>query len=74
MPSPMADQRALDAIGRIERALARIEAAAARPGAAAPPAADPSELERLRSAHLALRSRVEGAIGQIDRLLETGAR
>jgi len=67
----MADPRALDAIGRIERALARIEAAALRPR---PAASDPAELEELRSAHLALRGRVEGAIGQIDRLLETEAR
>jgi hypothetical protein len=66
----MADQRALDALARIEQALARIEAAARRPQA---PAADPAELEQLRDVHLALRSRVEGAIGQIDRLLETEA-
>ncbi len=73
MPSRMADQRALDAIARIERALARIEAAAAQARAAARSGtAGSEELERLRGAHLALRGRVEGAIGQIDRLLETG--
>ena len=55
---------------RIERALARIEAAARRPQPAGN-ADDSGELERLRDAHQTLRSRVEGAIGQIDRLLET---
>ena len=70
----MADQRALDAIGRIERALARIETASSRAQTAAKNGADGSEeLDRLRGAHQALRARVEGAIGQIDRLLETGA-
>ena len=75
MPSLMGDQRALDAIARIERALARIESASARVQSAAKSEADGSEeLDRLRGAHQALRMRVEGAIGQIDRLLETGAR
>jgi GTP1/Obg family GTP-binding protein len=63
----MADQRALAAIDRIERAIARIEAAAARPAAPA----DDSELQRVSAAHRALRGRVESAIAQIDRLLET---
>lgn len=62
----MPDERAILAISRIERALARIEASAARPG----PAAN-AELERLRNAHQALRGRVEGAISHIDRLLES---
>ncbi|MEA3013609.1 MAG: hypothetical protein QOD42_2154 [Sphingomonadales bacterium] len=66
----MGDQRALDAISRIERALARIETAARRPQ----PAGDSAELEQLKGAHHKLRARVEGAIGQIDRLLETGGR
>jgi hypothetical protein len=69
----MGDQRALDAISRIERALARIEAAANRP----PPPAAPDnsdELERLREAHAALRRSVAGAIGQIDHLIESGGR
>ena len=74
MPSLMGDQRALDAIGRIERALARIEAASTRAQTSATSGgAGLEELDRLRGAHSALRSRVEGAIGQIDRLLETGA-
>jgi len=69
----MADQRALDAIARIERALARIESAATRAQAAAKSgAAGSEEMDRLQGAHQALRSRVEGAIGRIDRMLETG--
>jgi hypothetical protein len=68
----MADQRALMALRRLERALARVEAAAAAPS----PAADGEnqELERIRSAHEQLRSRVSGAIGQIDQLLQSGQR
>ena len=68
----MADERALAAISRIEQALARIEAAASsRPRPA--PAADSDELRQLRDVHQALRMKVEGAIGQIDRLLEAEA-
>jgi hypothetical protein len=75
MPSYMGDQRALDAVSRIERALARVEAAASRGQASQrnDSAAGSEELERLRGAHRALRSRVEGAIGQIDRLLDVGS-
>jgi len=62
------EERCLAAIDRIEQALARIEAAAERQSAA--PRAEP-ELRRLREVHEALRGRVEGAIAQIDRLLET---
>ena len=68
----MPDERALAAISRIEQALARIEAAASartRPA----PAADSEELRQLRDVHQALRAKVEGAIGQIDRLLEAEA-
>ena len=68
MPLLMGDVRAFDAIARIERALARIEGAS-RKQAASP--SDPAELTELRHAHAALRARVEGAIGQIDRLLES---
>jgi len=68
MPPPMADERALAAIRRIEQALARIEAAASRPKPA--PAADSEDLRQLRDVHHALRAKVEGAIGQIDRLLD----
>jgi len=69
MPLLMGDTRAQDAIARIERALARIEASART---SASDSTDPAELAALRDAHSALRTRVEGAIGQIDRLLEDG--
>ena len=55
------------AIARIEQALARIETAAGR----MPPPRDDDELRRLREVHQTLRGKVEGAISQIDRLLET---
>ena len=71
----MPDPRALDAVRRIERALARIEGAAERPApAAADPAESGEEFQRLREAHDALRRQVAGAIGQIDRMIETGER
>ena len=60
------------AIARIERALARIEAAAARPAPASAPAVDDQEISDLRRAHQALRSRVEGAIAQLDGLIASG--
>jgi hypothetical protein len=66
----MSEERAVEAILRIDSALARIEAAAGRaPAAANAPDLEP-ELRRLRQVHEALRGRVEGAIGQIDRLLD----
>ena len=68
----MADERALAAIRRIEQALVRIEAAASRPRPAAP-ASDSDDLRQLRDVHQALRAKVEGAIGQIDRLLDAEA-
>jgi hypothetical protein len=68
MPSLMGDARAHDAIARIERALSRIEASSRKSGT---PSTDMAELSELRDAHQALRARVEGAIGQIDRLLES---
>ena len=72
MPLPMGDARSLDAIARIERALARIETSARTSAAHSADMADNAELSALRDAHGALRARVEGAIGQIDRLLEDG--
>ena len=61
----MSDDRATEAIDRIERALARIEAAAKAPE----PPKDDEELRRLREVHQALRGKVEGAIAEIDRML-----
>jgi hypothetical protein len=62
----------MQAIGRIERALARIEAAATKPPQPAP--RDESELRQLREVHQSLRGKVEGAISQIDRLLAEAER
>jgi hypothetical protein len=69
----MGQERVDQAIGRIERALARLEAAAGRPS---PPAVagEGGEAAELRRAHQALRGKVEGAIGQIDRLLAAAER
>ena len=60
----------MEAISRIERALARIEAASAKQ----PEPRDDNELRQLREVHQALRGKVEGAISQIDRLLAAGER
>ena len=63
----MGDEKALAAIGRIERALARIEAAAERQ-----PRPDPrkdEEIAGLKRAHDELRGKVAGAISEIDALL-----
>ena len=68
----MSDDKATQAIGRIERALARIEAAAAQ--APEPMFRDESELRQLREVHQSLRGKVEGAISQIDRLLAEAER
>lgn len=68
----MADERALQALGRIERALARVEAAAGALGQRRGDGADAEEFERLRQAHHALRDKVQGAIGRIDVLLDGG--
>jgi len=61
----MTDERAMQALDRIERALARIQEATSRPPR------DEGELIKLREVHQALRGKVEGAISQIDRLLAT---
>ena len=72
----MADELAMQTIDRIERALARIEAASTRAAAADRhgngDGDGDGELIHLREAHHSLRARVEGAIAQIDRLLEPG--
>jgi hypothetical protein len=67
----MGDKRTDQALARIDRALARIEAVASRP---APAAAPPADESKLREAHLALRSKVETAIRQIDQLLISAER
>lgn len=70
MQTPMPDQAVLSAIRRIEQALQRVEAAAET--APSPAAPDSAETDKLRAAHLSLRRTVEGAIGEIDRLLSRG--
>jgi hypothetical protein len=64
----MSDQRALDAVARIERALARIEAVAARPA----PAGESQDLHLLQARHDAMRGRVTGALAQLDALIGAG--
>jgi hypothetical protein len=70
----MADQRALDAIRRVEQALARIESASSQSPPPAVASADLDEHRRLREAHDKLRRRVAGAIGEIDHMIEIGKR
>jgi hypothetical protein len=65
----MGDDRVIELIGRIDRALARIEAAAARPATQRADGGRPAALEQ---AHHVLRSRVESAIAQIDHLIASG--
>jgi len=62
----------MQAIARLERALARIEAAASKSPEPAP--RDEKQLLQLREVHQALRGKVEGAISQIDRLLAEAER
>jgi hypothetical protein len=62
----MSDERALNAIDRIEAAFARIEAAT---NAAKPAGPGGDQLLQLRQTHHNLRGKVEDAIAQIDRLL-----
>jgi hypothetical protein len=72
----MGEDRLLAAIERIDGALARIESAAANPGQApaAATAPDDGRTQALEAAHRALRTRVQGAIALIDRLLESEPR
>jgi len=67
----MGDDRVIELIGRIDRALARIEAAAARPPSP-PHNADDARAAALEQAHQVLKSRVESAIVQIDRIIASG--
>jgi hypothetical protein len=74
-PACMGDERVTAAIGRIERALARIDSLPPRPAVPPAPPPHPGDDGRaavLEAANRAFRSKVEGAIAQIDRLLEGG--
>ena len=64
MAASMHDQRAREALARIDRALSRLEKASAGPSGD-----ERAELDRLRAAHQLLRNRVESAIGEIDAML-----
>lgn len=68
----MSDPRAQEALSRIEQAVARLETVLSKAGNR--PGNEPEEFRRLQAAHEALRSRVAGAIGQIDRIIESGER
>jgi hypothetical protein len=68
----MGDDRVIELIGRIDRALARIEAAACRPAPAPPPVHDDGRAAAIEEAHQALRAKVERSISQIDRLIAAG--
>jgi hypothetical protein len=65
----MGQDKAEMAIGRIERALARIESAARRDAESAA-----STDNGLREAHQALRGRVREALTQLDRLIASAER
>lgn len=67
----MGDDKIIELIGRIDRALARIEAAA-RPPAPSDRTSGDGRAAGLQTAHSALRERVESAIAQIDRLIDAG--
>jgi len=68
----MGDDREIELIGRIDRALARIEAAVARRPAMPAVAPDDGRAAAIAEAHRALRAKVESAISQIDRLIAAG--
>ena len=72
----MGDERVIELIGRIDRALARIEAAGARRPAPPPPPPlpvhDDGRAAAIEEAHQALRAKVERTISQIDRLIASG--
>ena len=60
----MTEERVATALERIERALDRIDLAADAGRSAR------AELDSLKERHAALRSRIEGAIVEIDQMLE----
>lgn len=68
----MGQERVNAALDRIEKALSRIEAAASARAGRDAGGAD-GDGSAVREAHLRLRGKVESAIGEIDRLLESEA-
>jgi hypothetical protein len=67
----MTDDRLITAIGRLERALSRIEAKGVSP--ALPEAPLAKDLERLQQRHLLLRKRTQSVVERLDRLLDEAA-
>ena len=63
----MGQDRVTSALARIDAALARLEAAGTRPSADG--ASADGELDGLREAYRSLRGKVEGAVGELDRLI-----
>lgn len=71
MPCAMPDERLVIAIGRIERALARIESLPAAPEPA--PAIADAHYAALEERHLRLRDSAAAALAGLDRLIGSGA-
>lgn len=80
MPAAMGDDRLIIAIGRLERALARLESVGRAPAAAPAAGADgaaamarvqaaEAELARLRERHERLRTGAAAALAGLDRLI-----
>ena len=67
----MGDERVIELIGRIDRALARIEAEAVRSPATTTAPAE-GRVAAIEEAHQALRAKVERTISQIARLIASG--
>lgn len=63
----MTDDRLITAIGRLERALSRIEASGVSPARAEKPRAEARH--PLEERHQRLRARAQDVIGRLDRLL-----
>jgi hypothetical protein len=63
----MSDDRLIIAIGRLERALSRIEAKGSDPARA--PSTAEKDLGVLQERHRLLRSRTQAAIDRLDRLI-----
>lgn len=70
----MSEEGLILAIGRLERALSRVEKAASRPAAADDQAAEEAEraLLSMSERHERLKHQVETAIGALDRLIAKG--
>ncbi|RJF85351.1 hypothetical protein [Sphingomonas cavernae] len=68
----MSEDRLILAIGRLERALSRVEAAAARPAEQSRGDESEAALQSLSERHDKLKRQVESAIGALDQLIAKG--